>query len=272
MRKYKKDSTLVWAARVCIYLWCILVLKTETLALAIAALILILGFEVINQISKRYSKMEEIAEKQKELLEKQVKQQEHKTNIIMEIKNLIVQISDQKEKRRKSLVSKIGCLGRPSNKENALLKEIFAFEQLEFGVYSIVKYKGFNERIIKIPKTYRGMKIVGIGDCAFEDCTSLQRIEIEASILFVGKRAFSNCRNLKDILLPGCIETIGDKAFYLCKKLRRCGYSDNVTLLGNPFENSGISSLVFPRTMHEIPNCFLRGCSNINEITIPGFI
>ncbi|MDD2433881.1 MAG: leucine-rich repeat domain-containing protein [Bacilli bacterium] len=272
MRKYKKDSTLVWAARVCIYLCCILFLNTETLALAIAALILILGFEVINQISKRYSKMEEIAEKQKELLEKQVKQQEHKTNIIMEIKNLIVQISDQKEKRRKSLVSKIGCLGRPSNKENALLKEIFAFEQLEFGVYSIVKYKGFNERIIKIPKTYRGMKIVGIGDCAFEDCTSLQRIEIEASILFVGKRAFSNCRNLKDILLPGCIETIGDKAFYLCKKLRRCGYSDNVTLLGNPFENSGISSLVFPRTMHEIPNCFLRGCSNINEITIPGFI
>ena len=64
----------------------------------------------------------------------------------------------------------------------------------------------------------------GLGKGAFQDCTSLQTVNLPETLYFVGTDAFRGCTSLRNIDLPDSIEEIGDRAF----------------------ENTGIQSITYP--------------------------
>ena len=96
-------------------------------------------------------------------------------------------------------------------------------------------------KVIKVPASYKGKPVVGIGKRAFYDkritsvelpnsvkyisdkafghCKKLNHIVMSQSLVAIGKKAFSGCKSLESIYLPLSAVIIRKKAFEGCKKL-----------------------------------------------------
>ena len=90
-------------------------------------------------------------------------------------------------------------------------------------------------------------KVVGIGNCCFQNCDSLLSITLPETIEYIGTMSFYDCRRLSEIDFPKSLKNINEGAFMGCQELRRIAIPDNVeTLEGNIF----------------------RGCRNLYEVEI----
>ena len=63
------------------------------------------------------------------------------------------------------------------------------------------------------------MLVTSIGDYAFDNCTSLTRIEIPSSVTSIGREAFEKCERLTRIEIPSSVTSIGWNAFAYCTSL-----------------------------------------------------
>lgn len=90
---------------------------------------------------------------------------------------------------------------------------------------------------IFIPEYYNGIEVIGIGDFAFSDCTSLKIINIPESVTSIGKSAFSGCKSLKDITIPNSVTDIGDCAFAACTSLESISIPNSVINVGDQLFN-----------------------------------
>ncbi len=77
-----------------------------------------------------------------------------------------------------------------------------------------------------------------IGNCAFCDCHSLEKVDFAGSSLeLIEGYAFSGCGNLRSIQLPEGLKTLGDCAFSQCEALASVAIPDSLTEMDdNPFE------------------------------------
>lgn len=148
-----------------------------------------------------------------------------------------------------------------------------------------------------------GEDLIGIGNCAFYECTGLDSISFGNGIKVIGNYSFAGCGSLRDVAIPDLcsLGQIGDHAFYSCTNLTKftlpinvsyvgdyafaecrflsdfvmCNYGDandrsNLTELGwNVFENcETLSSLTFPANYNEAVDISLvKGCKNLRYIT-----
>jgi hypothetical protein len=65
---------------------------------------------------------------------------------------------------------------------------------------------------LKIPSSVKT-----IGDCAFENCGSLEYLDIGENVEYIGDNAFSSCKSLTGtIALPDKVRYIGHNAFKGC--------------------------------------------------------
>ena len=148
-----------------------------------------------------------------------------------------------------------------------------------------------------------GEDLIGIGNCAFYECTGLDSISFGNGIKVIGNYAFAGCGSLRDVSIPDLcsLGQIGDHAFYSCTNLTQftlpinvsyvgdyafaecrflsdfimCNYGSandrsNLSELGwNVFENcETLSSLTFPANYDETVDISLvKGCKNLRYIT-----
>lgn len=87
---------------------------------------------------------------------------------------------------------------------------------------------------------------LGIGDCAFFNCTGLTKIDIPNSVTLIGGSAFVSCSSLTKIVIPSSVTFIGDYAFVKCRNLRSIEIPTSITHMGfSKYEYcSNISSLL----------------------------
>ncbi len=66
-----------------------------------------------------------------------------------------------------------------------------------------------------------GEDLIGIGNCAFYECTGLDSISFGNGIKVIGNYAFAGCGSLRDVAIPDLcsLGQIGDHAFYSCTNL-----------------------------------------------------
>lgn len=126
----------------------------------------------------------------------------------------------------------------------------FEYKMLENERYAITKYTGSGGEVTipdtiwfkpvtvisqsafqnngnnsKITRVKIGKNIIGIGEKAFERCTSLEELDCSAvemnddSNFLVMNKAFSGCTDLKKVILPNSGIVIGNEAFYNCSSL-----------------------------------------------------
>lgn len=83
----------------------------------------------------------------------------------------------------------------------------------------------------------------------FSECTTLQRVELPATITSIAFRAFQNCQNLAELILPNSLEKIERHAFSGC---------------------SSLTQLLIPETVSFIGEEAFAGCSSLREMVLPG--
>lgn len=81
------------------------------------------------------------------------------------------------------------------------------------GTITGLTEKGKTKTTLTIPKDIDGETIKGIGDGAFENCTSLTDVSITSGVNIIGKQAFKGCTSLQTIEIPYTVNKIGRDAF-----------------------------------------------------------
>lgn len=141
----------------------------------------------------------------------------------------------------------------------------------EGSSYSVVGVKIGDGVSVRIPATYEGKPVTGIGygafsgraelttvifdedsniesigDTTFNDCTALESITIPKSVTSIGSNAFHNCTALSAVTISedSKLESIGENAFGLCEKITSITIPKSVKRLGmGAFSNCNISDV-----------------------------
>lgn len=86
-----------------------------------------------------------------------------------------------------------------------------------------------------------------ISNASFSKCTNLKTIDLPDTVTEIGAFAFADCTSLKDFTIPDGIKSIGEEAFY----------------------NSGITSLVVPKSVETIDKLAFSHMANLTNATFP---
>ena len=109
--------------------------------------------------------------------------------------------------------------------------------------------------------------VTGIGDGAFDGCSSLRSVVIPNSVTSIGSGAFLNCTSLKSLVIPDSVTSIGDEAFHFCKSLKSFEISGSVTSIGNGTFGycSSLTDIVLPSSVTSIGERAFYECNFPND-------
>ena len=101
--------------------------------------------------------------------------------------------------------------------------------------------------------------VTAIGNSAFKNCSSLERVYIRDGVMSIGEEAFYNCDSLTNIAIPDSVTSIGERAFCGCSSLE--GTISFGLLLG---------SIHIPNSVKSIGAEAFYGCDTIKTIYYDG--
>ena len=109
-----------------------------------------------------------------------------------------------------------------------------------------------------------------VGDCTFQDCTTLETAMLGGEITSLEKNAFSGCLSLKSIIIPESVKSIGENAFGGCSSLTDLQIGNSVETI-NTYAFSGCTSLPairIPQAVLNIKNSAFYQCNSLKNIII----
>ena len=124
---------------------------------------------------------------------------------------------------------------------------------------------------IKIPSTYEGLPITGIGYSAFKDSSDLVSLQMPQSVTSIGDSAFSNCVSLTNIEIPEGVTSIEPYTFYRCISLTSIVIPEGVTSIKAAaflYCNS-LTSVEIPESVTGIEGFAFSDCSSLKSIELP---
>ena len=166
-------------------------------------------------------------------------------------------------------------------KQDITYKVLTAFELEEIGnsEWKITKYIGFDEENIEIPSQIDNKNIVALGANLFANDERIKRVKLDPGIKIIESRAFSLCKSLEQIILPDTLETIGEYAF-LRTSISELVFPTSIIKLGKGVcsgctvyhigeKSTGLTKVVLPDGLTEIPDEAFHNCSVLEHINIP---
>ena len=113
-----------------------------------------------------------------------------------------------------------------------------------------------------------------IGDAAFYNCINLKTVDISGVGGNIGEGAFSDCTSLETVSLSDIMGGIGSKSFYNCENLGGIEIPNTVTGIGSGcFQNcSSLAYAIIGSGVKELPEDCFYGCSSLPEIAIPATV
>lgn len=136
------------------------------------------------------------------------------------------------------------------------------------GVTSIADYAFYRSKIasVVIPDS-----IMSIGKSAFDNCTSLNSVDLGNGVQNIGSSAFYHTP-FTNITIPNSVTEIGKYAFAYCYSLSTVDFNANMTSIPDQmFYNSGITEFEIPDTITHIGNNAF-GYTKLNSIKIPASV
>ena len=139
-----------------------------------------------------------------------------------------------------------------------------SFVILEDGTAELSSYSSENADIV-VPDKLGGCPVTVIG----ESCSSMQSVQLPATVTVIGKSAFSGCDGLTSVTLPAKLKSIGDYAFYECTSLSALVIPDTVTEIGeSAFSGSGLTEITVPVNAAKIGDEAFSSCSQLTKVTV----
>ena len=123
--------------------------------------------------------------------------------------------------------------------------------------------------------------VIKIGNEAFAGCEKIESINIPDSVTEIGGSTFANCSKLSNVKLSKNLEYMGGRAFGSCEKITQieipksldnCGNSGYASYHGPFGACSGLKKIIFEEGTKEISNNLFRGCTGLEEISIPASV
>lgn len=136
---------------------------------------------------------------------------------------------------------------------------------LDNGTVQIMKYNG-SDATVTIPSKVKDYPVVGVGEAAFKDNTTLEGLINWAEFEFIGDYAFSGCTSLKTITIPSKTETIGVSAFEDCTSLETVIMWAKLKVIPEfAFKNcTKLESFSISSDTTTIGESAFEGCTNLN--------
>jgi len=114
-------------------------------------------------------------------------------------------------------------------------------------------------------------ELLTIGQACFEDCRSLNSIQLPATLRTIGGSAFSGCKMLSQILLPDHLTTIGRQAFWGCQSLTDVQVPASVSTVGFAAfaDCTSLKNAYLPSTLKHLEGWAFNRCTSLRECAIP---
>lgn len=148
----------------------------------------------------------------------------------------------------------------------------------EFNTVSTVTFED-GCKVRELDGTFRGFynltsvvlpeSVKKVGKSTFEQCQSLESIDLSGVTELDTENLFTNCFSLKSVILPDNLTEIGPYMFSNCKSLVSLTIPQSVTVIGeNAFSKCAIETIVLPQNLTEIGTKAFY-ISSLKEIFIP---
>ncbi len=121
------------------------------------------------------------------------------------------------------------------------------------------------------------VKILGaekIGEFAFNNCYSIESIELPDNLLTIGGNAFYNCENLKTITIPKGVEDISFGLFELCYSLKTITILGKIKTVGSSAFSGckELREIILPETITSIGEDAFNNCKKLSTLYIPASV
>ena len=132
----------------------------------------------------------------------------------------------------------------------------------------LLQYDG-NAATVIIPPN-----VTSIGDSAFDDNETLEKVELPSGLTNIGSYAFSGCVNLKEIVIPSGVTSIDSDAFSKCTSLKKIELPAGLTNIGNDAFSkcTSLEKINLPSGLTSIADDLFNGCTNLREVNIPAAV
>lgn len=141
-----------------------------------------------------------------------------------------------------------------------------------YAVLTGVKYLGIKEAVVPMNvETEHGICIVlEVGDCAFANCSSLEKVVLPSSLAVIGNYAFFNCTRLAEVAGMDYVWSIGRSAFQNCLSLVTMTIPARVRSI-NAYTFAGCQSLTAVECNFALSNILegaFSGCETLTSIVL----
>ena len=148
----------------------------------------------------------------------------------------------------------------------------------EFNTVSTVTFED-GCKVRELDGTFRGFynltsvvlpeSVKKVGKSTFEQCRSLESIDLSGVTELDTENLFANCHSLKSVILPDNLTEIGPYMFSNCKSLVSLTIPQSVTVIGEKaFSQCAIETIVLPQNLTEIGTKAFY-ITDLKEIFIP---
>lgn len=110
-----------------------------------------------------------------------------------------------------------------------------------------------------------------IDPCAFEVCTSLEKIELPSSLRKMGYSTFKGCLSLREIIIPENVEIVQNELLADCTSLEKVILSSSTKYIhDDAFEScTSLKNIELPESVQDIQNTVFKECQSLKSIRIP---
>ena len=114
--------------------------------------------------------------------------------------------------------------------------------------------------------------VTTIGENAFWNCRTIERVTLGNTVQSIGKYAFGGCESLESVNLPNSLTSIGGQAFGNCESLESIAIPSGVTsLAGSTFANcTALKTITLPTTLTNIGSYAFSRCYNLQTVNYAG--
>ena len=122
---------------------------------------------------------------------------------------------------------------------------------------------------IEIPNT-----VTDIYASAFRGCSSLKTITLSKGLLSIGSKCFQNCTSLTSISIPSTVGSLGASMFSGCNSLKTAILGKGITKMGEELFKgcSALEEVTIEKGCELVSAMAFQNCIGLTEIKIPGSV